>query len=308
MELRQLEALVAVEEHGSFSAAARALHTVQSNISTHVARLERELGGVCLYDRSRGVLTEEGRAVVERARRIQRELAALAADVRAVSSEVEGTVRLGVIGTTARWLVPRLLAGARDRYPGVRIVVVDASTTSLAPQVVSGDLDMAVLNLPVDRPEVTVEPLFSEDLLLVAPGWHPLAAREAVGVRDLEGVPLVLEPPGTAFRDDLDREAAEHGVALSPLAEVDGMRLVATLAFEGFGPAVLPTSAVPDWIGGDFRVLRLDGFRPRVVGLARRSRGLPSAPAKAVAALVREVVAARVAGLPGLHPGVDPQR
>ena len=82
-------------KRGSFSAAARALHTVQSNVSTHVARLERELG-VTLVDRAGGVLTEEGEAVVRRARRIQAELDALGADVAALRDEVTGTVRLGV--------------------------------------------------------------------------------------------------------------------------------------------------------------------------------------------------------------------
>ncbi|HET7721324.1 MAG TPA: LysR family transcriptional regulator, partial [Acidimicrobiales bacterium] len=73
MDLRQLAALVAVAETGTFSAAAEALHTVQSNVSTHVARLERELG-VTLVDRAAGRLTEEGELVVARARRIQGEL------------------------------------------------------------------------------------------------------------------------------------------------------------------------------------------------------------------------------------------
>ena len=68
MELRQLAALVAVADHGSFSAAADALHTVQSNISNHVARLEKELG-VQLIDRQGCLLTEAGAAVAERARR-----------------------------------------------------------------------------------------------------------------------------------------------------------------------------------------------------------------------------------------------
>ncbi|MEN3273610.1 MAG: hypothetical protein V7636_2371, partial [Actinomycetota bacterium] len=73
MDLRQLAALVAVAETGTFSAAADVLHTVQSNVSTHIARLERELG-VTLVDRAAGRLTEEGVAVVARARRVQAEL------------------------------------------------------------------------------------------------------------------------------------------------------------------------------------------------------------------------------------------
>ena len=89
MDLRQLAALVAVADPGSFSAAARALHTVQSNVSTHVARLERELG-VTLVDRTGGWLTEEGEAVVRRARRMQAELDALDADVASLRDEVTG--------------------------------------------------------------------------------------------------------------------------------------------------------------------------------------------------------------------------
>ena len=68
MDLRQLTTLVAIADHGSFSAAARALYTVQSNVSGHIARLEKELG-VVLVDRQRGGLTDEGMIVVERARR-----------------------------------------------------------------------------------------------------------------------------------------------------------------------------------------------------------------------------------------------
>src|SRR3954468_4879498 len=103
MDLRQLAALTAVADPHSFSAAARALHTVQSNVSTHVARLERELGAQ-LIDRNGGQLTEEGVAVGERARRIANELEASRPEVAAIRHEVVGTVRLGMIGTTARWL------------------------------------------------------------------------------------------------------------------------------------------------------------------------------------------------------------
>ncbi|HVN50261.1 MAG TPA: LysR family transcriptional regulator, partial [Acidimicrobiales bacterium] len=127
MDLRQLAALVAVAEAGSFSAAARRLHTVQSNVSTHVARLERELD-VVLVDRASGELTEAGSAVVTRARQIQAELDALEGDMASLHDEVSGHVRLGVIGTTARWVVPPLLVAMTERHPRVHLVVVDATT------------------------------------------------------------------------------------------------------------------------------------------------------------------------------------
>jgi LysR family hydrogen peroxide-inducible transcriptional activator len=305
MDLRQLGALVAVADHRSFSAAARSLHTVQSNVSTHVARLERELG-VTLVDRSSGKLTAEGEAVVSRARRIQVELEALVADVAAVNSEITGVARIGVIGTTARWLVSPLLEAMAVEYPRVRVVVVDATTTSLLPQVHSGQLDLAVLALPVHDPDVESDLLFEEELLVIAPLDHPLAAEDRVTLAQLAEHDLLLEPPGTAFRDDLDAQASVAGLTLTTKAEVDGMRLVASLAFEGFGAAVLPASAAPSGSASSaadrpWKVVGVDGLTRRSVGLVRRRRGLPSAPARALTEVLRRTVAAAVEQQPGVH-------
>src|SRR4028119_39432 len=94
MDLRQLTTLVAIADHGSFSAAARALYTVQSNVSGHIARLEKELG-VILVDRQRGGLTEEGTSVVERARRVLHELDDITADMAPRGDDVSGEARFG---------------------------------------------------------------------------------------------------------------------------------------------------------------------------------------------------------------------
>lgn len=300
MDLRQLSALVAIAEHGGFSAAARALHTVQSNVSTHVARLERELG-VALVDRSTGRLTAEGEAVVGRARRVNAELEALVADVASVNREVSGAARIGIIGTTARWLTSLLLEAMTERHPRVHVVVVDATTTSLLPQLDSGQLDLAVVALPIHQSDIEAEELFAEDLVLVTPLDHPLADQETVTLDQLADHELLLEPPGTAFRDDLDAASARLGVTLRTKAEVDGMRLLTSLAFEGFGAAVLPASAVPRSYPLDVRRIAVLGIPGRMVGLARRRRGLPSAPARALREVVYEVVASEVPNQPGIH-------
>ncbi|HMS88346.1 MAG TPA: LysR family transcriptional regulator [Acidimicrobiales bacterium] len=300
MDLRQLAALTAVADHRSFSAAARALHTVQSNISTHVARLERELG-TALVERSTGELTEAGEVVVARARQIQAELAAITADVTSTLGEIAGHVRLGVIGTTGRWLVPALLTALGEAYPRIRLVTIDATTTSLLPQLASGLLDLAVVNLPASDPDVDVEALFEEDHVVLAPVGHPLAAHDRLGLTDLAHVPLLLEPAGTGFRDHLDADAHRAGVVLESQAEVDGMRLLASLAYQGFGAALLPASAVVDWTDGSWRAIPLDGTTRRGVGLALPRRGRQSAPARATVEVLRDVVAREVPSLPGLH-------
>jgi DNA-binding transcriptional LysR family regulator len=290
MDLRQLNALVAVADHGSFSAAARALHTVQSNVSAHIARLERELD-TTVIDRATGRLTDEGEVVVARARRINVELEAITSDVASLHHEVAGTVRVGMIGTTARWLAPALMEAMRARFPGVHLVVTDATTSSLMPQLSNGRLELAVVNLPVADPDVRTERLFSEDTILLTPGDHPLADRDSVELAELDGLPLLLEPQGTNFRDVLDAQADAAGITLVAQAEVDGMRLLASLAFQGFGATVVPASAAPRWLEGNWRRITVNGLQGRQVGLAQRRRGMPGAPARALRDVLAEVVA-----------------
>ena len=290
MDLRQLAALVAIADTGTFSAAAEALHTVQSNVSTHVARLERELGAT-LVDRATGRLTEEGDVAVARARRVQHELEALRADIESMLHQVSGPVRLGCIGTVGRWLVPRLLELMAERHPLVHVIVVDATTTSLVPQVVADSLDLAVVNMPVTASELATEPLFDEERIVLARAGHPLAARDQATLADLADHPLLLEPRGTAFRDELDDEMARSGLTVRPQAEIDGIRLLTSLAFEGFGAAVVPATAAPRWYEPTCRRVPVEGLAPRSVGLATLRRGRLSAPARAVRTAIRDLVA-----------------
>ncbi|MEL7209607.1 MAG: LysR family transcriptional regulator, partial [Actinomycetota bacterium] len=299
MDIRQLSALLAVADHGTFSAAARALHTVQSNVSTHVAHLERDLG-VTLIDRTRGEPTEAGQAVVNRARRILNELTAIESDIASLGAEVSGTVRLGVIGTIGRLLTPIIFERMAEGHPQVRVVVIDATTTSLVPQVVRAELDLALVNLPAGDPDVTTSVLFEEDRVLVTPAEHPLADRTTAGLDDLAEHDLLLEPVGTGFRDELDAAAASAGVELRVRAEVDGMRLLTSLAIGGYGAAVLPVSAVPLDPTGSWRRIPLDGIPPREVGLCWERRTQLSAPATVLAELIGQVVAETAPGLDGL--------
>ncbi len=300
MDLRQLNAIVAVSEHRSFSAAARALHTVQSNVSTHVARLERELDAV-LVDRRTGELTAEGEVVVLRALRIKAELQAIPADVSALRDDIRGTVRFGIIGTTGRWLVPALLTALKKDFPGVHLVVVDATTTGLLPQLQSGQLTMAVLNLPLSEPELASEPLFDEERILIVPKTHPLSKHERVTLADLAKHEIVLPPEGTQFRNEVDEAAAELGIVLKPAAELDGMRLLASLAFQGYAPALVPATAAPFGEGNDWCIVNVDDMSTRSVGLAYRRWTTLPAPARAVQQVIGEVVAERGAQQPGLH-------
>jgi len=295
--------MLAVAEHHSFSAAARALHTVQSNVSTHVAHLEKELGAV-LIDRMRGELTPEGEVVADRARRIISELRAIQDDLVSLRDDVGGSVRAGVIGTTARWLVPALLDSLSRNFPRVELLIIEATTTSLIPQLLSDRLDVAVVNLPVDDPDVDTQFLFEEDRVLVVPNGHPLADHDVVDLPEIARHEIMLPPPGTAFRDEIDADAERARVKLITKAEVDGLRLLTSLAFQGFAPSLVPASAVPTEPSSNWKRVEIDGVSPRLVGLATPRRTAPSAPSRVVIDAIVKVVAAIGPGIDGINPEV----
>ncbi len=301
MDVRQLRALLAVADTGTFSAAADSLHTVQSNVSAHVARLEKELG-TTLFDRSQATLTDAGIAVVRRARRILAEVDTLATDVAAARNEVVGDVRFGSIATVARWLTPPLFGAVTERHPLLRLIVREGTSAMLESFLINGALDIGVVMLPCANPDIATEPLFEEDLLLVVSSDHPLADRETVDLVHLSSIPLLMPPLGTLMRAEIDRAASDQDVLLQTKAEIDGVRLTASLVFDGFGPAILPATAVPPIMRERWHQVAVAGLPRRRVGLAHHRRNYPSAPARAMRALAVDLIRKHVSTTYGLHP------
>lgn len=298
MELRQLEVLTAVADHRSFTAAAEALLTVQSNVSTHVRRLEQELS-VVLVDRSSGRLTEHGQMVVERARRIQSEAEALREEAAQANGHVTGTVRLGAGGNTGCWLMPRFTSLLAVRYPQLNLRLVEAPTATLLAELTSGHLDLAIVATPVPGPDVAATPLYDEEFMLIAPALHPLAGKSIVSLEDFDGLPVILPPRGSIFRELFEGAAQPLGVHLHSTLEVDGVRMAAAIAFEGHLPAVVPaTVSIPTMaclsriqaVAHPWVRIPIEGVQPAIIGVARRIRPALSSASRVCIALLDEAV------------------
>ncbi|MEM8922016.1 MAG: LysR family transcriptional regulator [Actinomycetota bacterium] len=301
MDLRQLQAFLAVVDHGGFTAAAKATHTVQSNVSTHVARLERELDAT-LIDRATGRPTQEGEAVLVRVRRIQNELSSLESDVSSLRGSPRGVVRVGIIGTTARWLAPILADELTAAAPDIQLVVADSTTRSQELRLLDGELDLGVVALPVDDAEIITHPLFTEDHIAVGPTDHPLVrSGAAVSLEQLARYPLLLAAPGTPFRHEVEDAFRQAGLRISPKMEVDGLRLLASMAFQGIGISIVPATAAPGWIGGPWTRIPVNGLSHRTVGIANRRRGMPTVAAQMAERVIRQIVVTRAPEVPGLR-------
>ncbi len=155
MDVRQLEALLAVAEAGSFTTAADRLHTVQSNVSEHVRQLEAELGVQLLVRGRRGTVpTEFGVRVIERARAIRSEIEALHKDLSMLQGLETGHATLGVVGTVSRLLVPMVVAEMRNTAPGVSLRLTEGASERLAGEVAERQLASAVVTEPVIDPRL----------------------------------------------------------------------------------------------------------------------------------------------------------
>ncbi|HZJ25753.1 MAG TPA: LysR family transcriptional regulator [Acidimicrobiia bacterium] len=292
MELRHLATVVAIVEEGSFTAAADRLNTVQSNVSEQVRQLESELGVQLLIRGRRDArLTECGDAVVERARRIQRELDALRDDLSMLQGLERGNATLGTVGTASRWIAPALVTELRARAPGIQLRIHEGASERLAAEVCAHEIAQAVITEPILDPHLVVESLLEESLVGLAPWGTPLP-RPPVPLRALAELPLVLPPKNNPLRIEVEAAATAAGVTLEVPVEVEGIRLIVDLVVAHGGVSVLPETAIPPEIAG-LRTFPLSGVPQRRLALIRARDAHLSLADQAVRDSVRRVVARR---------------
>ena len=215
-----MKAIVGIEDYGGFSSAASAMETVQSNISMHVSKLESELE-VILVDRRTGTLTPEGSAVSARARQILQEMEAIQSDLHALKHDIRGNVRMGMIGTTARWLIPILVPELKKRHPNLHFVVSEGTTTSLEARLHIGTLDLALVNKPPYSKDFAFKSFFDEEYVLYISSSHPLASKKSVTIAEMDQIDLIAPPKGIPFRDLLDTLAKRSNTEFNMIIIVD---------------------------------------------------------------------------------------
>ena len=185
MDLDQLRYFLRVAERQSFTKAAADLGISQPALSRSIRKLEEDLGQPVFERQSRAVvLTDAGRLLQTRAR----QALAVLDDVRVEITDDgrSGCLRIGAIPTVAPYFLPDVLRRFTNAFPDASVVVREQTTDRLLKACGDGEIDLAILALPVSAPYLDVETLFEEELLLVMPPSHPLAARPAIRIADIE--------------------------------------------------------------------------------------------------------------------------
>ncbi|MEU3271394.1 LysR substrate-binding domain-containing protein [Saccharomonospora sp. NPDC006951] len=199
--LHHAEVLVAIADNGGVSSAARALGVAQSTVSSHLQQLEGEIGAV-LIDRSARSSrpTEAGQTFLGYARSLL-SLADEAVDqvARSRCAPVAGALAIGGTTTVTEQLLPGLLSSFAERYPDVEVDLQVDNSAAITQRVVDGDLPMALLAAPCERPSLEVTQIGTERQVVIAAGDHPLAGQR-VDPRVLRGSRVLLREEGSATR------------------------------------------------------------------------------------------------------------
>lgn len=242
MSLRALRTLVAIAEHGSFAAAARAVNLSQSAVSTQMRGLEGELK-VRLFDRSKRppALNKAGQALVGKAR----ELIAAYEDIQgavAASGAIEGRIRLGAVGTTLTGILPAVLTVIRERYPNLHIDIVSGFSEELEQQVERRTLDAAIVSdYKGKRQDLSWRPFLSEPLVMIAPPDAP----DTNPKRLAQLYPFIRYVPTAPVGRIIERALRRANLQVRETMQLDWLEAIEAMVHHGHGIAIVPERRFP---------------------------------------------------------------
>lgn len=243
MTIVELRYLLAVADERSFRKAAEKVHVSQPALSFAVQRLERELGVVLFERGSKAVtLTPVGQVVADQARRALDEVAKIREVALAEHGPLGGSLRLGAMHTVAPYLFPFLTKLARQRHPGLSLVVEEGLTTTLAARLEQGDLDAILIALPFDPPGVITRPLFDEPFDVILPRDHALTGSSAIPPGALSHERVLLLNSGHCFSNQV-ADACPGVGERAVVIEGNSLETVRNLVAAGQGISVFPRTA-----------------------------------------------------------------
>jgi LysR family hydrogen peroxide-inducible transcriptional activator len=296
--LRQLRYLVALADTLSFRRAAEICRVSQPALSDQIQSLENRLQ-IQLVERNRRrvLLTPAGREVVERARKVLRDVQDIVELAGRGRHALEGTLRWGVLPSLGPYVLPLILPSLHRRYPGLMLYLREDSGEALARRLEDGDLDILLATLPAPSSPFAAEPLFHEPLWLAMARDHPLAAKSAIEAADLKGLRVLALEAAHSLHEELLALCRRYDA--EPLLEfattsLDTLRQMAGM---GLGVTFLPALYVRAEARQDPQIaVRSFAASPsgRTIGLVWRTLSARGQQYRALAKDIRDTLEAEV--------------
>ena len=237
-----------VAENSSFTLAGRQLHVAQSAISRKIKLLEDELGEKLFRRVNKKVfLTPAGKVMLRYSDRVFQELRSASLEIADLRDVNQGVLRIGSGMTACIYLLPPVIEKFQKRFPKVDIQVQTGPADVILPKVRDGALDVGVVTLPVNVPDLDVAPFAREEMVLVAsPRNRKLANRRTIRAAELEGLRMILFNPGTATRRLIDDYFRRLSIQPDVAMESENIASIRPLVRINLGVSILPLAAVAD--------------------------------------------------------------
>ncbi|MBS0308246.1 MAG: LysR family transcriptional regulator [Proteobacteria bacterium] len=253
MTLTELKYIVAVSRHRHFGHAAEACFVSQPTLSVAIKKLEDELG-VVIFERggSEISMTPIGAQIVAQAERVLEQTAAIREIARQNKDPLAGPFRLGVIYTIGPYLLPQLVKAMIERVPQMPLILQENYTTRLIELLRQGELDAAIMALPLPSNGLHMQALYDEPFVVALPKDHPWAGRANVSAEDLKSETMLLLGAGHCFRDQVLEVCPEMarfsttGDGIARSFEGSSLETIRHMVASGIGLTVLPSASVPD--------------------------------------------------------------
>ncbi|MET0261345.1 MAG: LysR substrate-binding domain-containing protein [Rariglobus sp.] len=256
MEIQQLRYFVAVVRLKNFSRAAEQCRVAQPSLSQQIMKLEDELGERLLErTRREAKLTEAGRVFLPHAERVLGELELGRDKVNGIGGVVRGRILLGVIPTVAPYYLPGVMRAFGKAHQEIQVSVTEATTSELVRSVQVGELDLALVSLPVTTRGVVSVEVFSEALWLALPKGHPLAKRETVKMGELSEEPFMLLQDGHCLAGQSLEFCTMRGFAPKVTFRSAQMETIQAFVAAGMGVSMVPAMARRTGAGVVYRAL-----------------------------------------------------
>ena len=241
--LRHLESLVAVADHKSFRRAATALGISQPALSAQVQGAEHLLG-IQVFERDRRsvLVTPAGEDVVARAREALTAVDAVGDAARRRAEPLVGPMRFGVIPTIAPYWLPPLLPAVRAKFPRLELILREDQTHRLLAQLGAGQLDVAMLAIPVPG-DLTTAPIARENFVFAAQRGAKLLKKAKIGERDLDAETVLLLEDGHCLRDQALAVCERGGAIESMEVRATSLPTLVQMVAGGLGVTLLPEAA-----------------------------------------------------------------
>ncbi|GAB4220089.1 MAG: LysR family transcriptional regulator [Acidobacteriota bacterium] len=245
MDLRQLEMFQAIVESGSFTRAGERLFVSQSAISRQIKLLEQELGDQIFRRIHRRVhLTPAGEILLRYTRKIFNDLRQMNSEISDLTHLRRGSLHLAGGMSVCTYLFPQLLTEYQRRYPQVALRIATGVTEEILRMIRANEVDLALLSLPFDDPDLEVIPALTEELVLLMPRDHPLAAREKIEFADLAAYTFIHFERGSNTRKVIDQIFREEKVVFQNTMELQNVEITKPLVARGLGISIVPYPAV----------------------------------------------------------------